>query len=211
MTIKELFEIRNNDLLRDNFLVSLAKRNRQNIFNTSRRLAGNLVTNDLVHNECTQYFMLGANRAIDKANIIDDGRGQNDPEGYCVTLGIFNVKDFLIREFRLDRKHRPEFVAITAVEYNIGNYDQYESDIINRQIIEEIIQKLKPLDRKILQLIMYGEVDNKVMVPIVQNNRVCNSLVDTIARTLDYSPSYIQARMHVLRGVFATLPLERGF
>jgi len=223
MTMQELFEIRNNDLLRDNFLVSLAKRNKNNIFNTARKLAGNLATPDIINNECTQYFMLGTNRAIDKANIIDDGRGKNDPEGYCVTSGIFNVKDFLIREFRLDRKYRLEFISMDSsngsregrpnhgriINQMIASYNQDESDIIKRQIIKEIVQKLKPLDRRILQLIMYGESEGQAMKPVIQKNKICNNLIATIANTLGYSPSYIQSRMHVLRGVFSTLPLEQ--
>ncbi len=208
MTTEELLEIRHNSYLRDNYLVKLTNRNKIQIFTYAKRTAGSLATIDIINNECTQYFMLGANRGINNARINDDGRGKNNSEGFICLSGIRNVRSFLVEEFRLDRKHRIEFNSITPIEYNISENIRYDNEIVGNLIIEEIIQKLKPIDRRILQLIIYGESDNQTMVPLVRDNRVSNNLVSTLANTLGYSENWIYNRICVLRGVFSTLPLH---
>ncbi len=208
MTIQELLEIRNNNSLRDDFLIDLTRRNKKTIFNFSRKIAGSFANGDLIHNECTQYFMLGANRGIDQANIIDDGRGNNNPEGYCIYLGTQNIRDFLMKEFKLTNKNRIEFCEIEE-SYDTPTSNLYENEVLGNILIEEIIEKLKPLDRQILQLIMYGETNGKHLIPMSENNgSFSNNLVKTIANTLGYSKDHIYTRIYVLRNVFTALPIH---
>ncbi len=207
MNTQGILEIRHSPLLRDEFLIKLTKEHKSNIYIQSKKTAGNLATLDLIENECTQYFMLGSNRGIDSFNLSDDGRSKNRFEAYCVTGGIYSLKNFLLREFKLDCTYKLNFQSISEYEYNIASPQTYENDITNYQLIEEIIQKLKPLDRKILQLIMYGETNGQNLVPIIKNNKVSNNLFDTIAHTLGYSAKYIYSRLYILRGVFASLPI----
>jgi hypothetical protein len=208
MVISKFVEMRINNDLRDAFLIKLAKQNKYYITQFSKKIAGGLITSNIIDNECMQYFMLGANRGIDRANIVDDGRGNNDPEQFCRTCGIYNVRDFLVQEFRLNRKHRIEFTELTATAYGIAEDRNYENETLSDLMIEEIIARLKPLDRKILQLIMYGETDSQQLVPCFTNkNRLSNNMIQTVANTLGYSSSYITSRIYNIRGVLSTLPI----
>ncbi len=211
MTIEQLLKIRHNNLLRDEFLIALTKRNKNYIFSYSRKIAGQFATLDLITNECSQYFMLGANRGIDRAKIIDDGRGKNDPEKYCITSGIYNIRDFLLREFRLNRKFVPQFIPISENEYNFPEKLSlsFEHEILGNIYIEDIFKRLKPLDRQILQLIMYGETNGIALCPKPVNKKISGNLVNTIAYTLGCSSKTIYSRIYTLRGVFSTLPFQQ--
>lgn len=208
MTIKEFIEIRNNEILRDNFIVTTTQKNKYNIYSLSKKIAGKLSTPDIIKNECTQYFMLGLNRGIDQAKITDDGRGKNEPDLYCIRLGFYNIRDFLIREFRLNRKFHPEFTSITEKENLLPNIIQESNEIIGSIYVKEIIEKLKPIDREILQLILYGESNGKIIYPYINNKNVIdNNIIKTVANTLGYSTNYIYSRIYVLRSVFSTMEI----
>ncbi len=208
MQIEQLLYIRQNNYARDDYLIHLVKQNKRFIYTFSKKIASSFATPDIIRNECTQYFMLGANRGIDQAKIIDDGRGKNDPEKYIIYLGSQHIRDFLMREFRLNRKYKPEFSSLSEKENTIQVLKNYENELIGNIIIEEIVSKLKPLDRKILQLILYGETETQDIIPNIGKNKIDNNLVNTIANTLGYNSQYIYTRIYILRSVFSTLSLN---
>ncbi len=157
MTTEQLQEIRNNQQLRDEYLISLTRRNKKFIYNFSKRIVGKLATYEIISGECTQYFMLGANRGIDQARINDDGRGKNDPEKYFIYLGSQTIRDFLMKEFHCWSKRKIVFESFSLIHHDDRSNEDIARDIIDKMNIDEIISKLKPLDRKILNIILYGE------------------------------------------------------
>lgn len=207
MTEKEFLDIRKNPQKRDDFLITLTKNNKRGIHSVAKKTGRHLITNDLIQNECSQYFMLGANRAIDKVILQDDGRGKNNPVMYCIISGFRNIQDFLISEFRINRKNRPEFSPITRDEYNIPDYCDYEREILENIIINDIIEKLKPIDRQILQLILNGTTDNIALTRTIRSKNISNNIVKVVASTLGYSDNYIYTRLYILREVFSVIPL----
>ena len=211
MTIKQLLEIKNNPELRDNYLIKLTKRNKQNIYNFSKKIAGNLATYDIISCECTQYFMLGANRGIEQAKIISVEEnntfwgGKYDPEQYIFFRGTQKIRNFLMTEFKLRIKHNLVFESLSSLsyKYNISSTEDYIQEAIDNINIKEIIEKLKPLDRYIINILLYGEFNNKDFIPNLEETIVTN-----IANSLNYGKAHIYERIKVLRSVFTTIVLN---
>lgn len=200
MQEKELEEIRTSANKRDDYLLYLAKTNKQKITYITKKMITYKYKAELVQNECTQYFLLGCNRGIDQVRINDDGRGKNNPEKYIIWVGCNNLKDFLRREYLQKRKLHTYYLS-KEIKEEIPDPVDYAEHIISNYYISEYINSLQEIDKKILYLILEGQYQEEILSNIHNTN-----IIKNVAHTLGVSNSLIYYRLKVLRSVFTLLP-----
>lgn len=218
MTSAEFAAMRLDHYRREDFLAWLSRMNSRNIARIARAMAGIWATWDIISGEATQAFLMAANRAIDSAKIEDDGRGKNDPVAWCAWKGLNGVRDYIRSEFgtatRMSARHEivrntineTELYAKLEPEYRTRQVaalfrdpSDYEEQIVSHLMVREFLETLVPVDRSIVELIVYGHDELHQIRCAGSYGDAKRCTAADIARTIGRCESFVYKRIATIR------------
>jgi hypothetical protein len=210
-------QIRNDQNMRDDFLQTLAQVNRPNITGVTLRMIGRLATEDVIDNEATQAFLLGANKGVNSFKNSDDGRGKNNFTLHCRWRGLNNVQDWCRSEYGTPTRYPKRYFERTKIVLERDLYDnsyahqyfidvaRYEDHVLSAIAIREMIAKLSPVDRSIIELLIFGSDDYGTMRNSSQYGSRHHHIAADVALTIGKPTEFVYTRIAALRKVFGDI------
>jgi len=215
--------IRGNEFMRSEFLETILKKHEPRLRSIVQIGCKGQYRNLL--DEARQAFLMAANAALETARDVDDGRGRNSLELWCVWRGLNSVRDFVRNEMtgRIGRKSMRQRVNANMVHLSSLNYghthDESNTDTIEARIFvdpndyaEEAVTNmdftnflgtLKPFDRQLAMLLAYGRC-GELELHCVCNSAERHSYIQDLAVTLKSTEGRIFKSLHRLRSLAGT-------
>lgn len=203
-----LNSIRLNPQLRSDFLHELLRANKDNISRIVRNQLGQY-DRELIYGEAQQAFMIAADRALTSAREDDDGRGKNSFSAWCAWRGLRGVQDE-VRKIA-GRHDRPSIKQ--SIDKNMVYADavpsswdglrsdpaNYESMVVSAISVRDFINTLKPKERDVLMLYVFGENEHTKLHCHCEYGSFRHSVTRDVAKTIGYSEEYVAKLLRGLR------------